>query len=116
MAKFLIRWQINSKYCPPTPQERENLELATLEEDYANFKAAHEAGTMIDTGRFVDRSGGYSITQAPSEEVVFAELQKAREKWGPIVNFDVKEVLTIEEALESARNVVERRKAAESQK
>jgi uncharacterized protein YciI len=112
MPKFLIRWQINTKYCPPTPEERENLELATLEEDYASLKAARAAGIMMDTGRFVDRSGGYTVTEAPSEEAVFVELQKARQKWGLQVNFDVKQVLTVEEALEAARQVVEKRKAA----
>jgi uncharacterized protein YciI len=112
MPKFLIRWQINTKYSPPTPEEREKLELATLEEDYANLKAARAAGIMMDSGRFADRSGGYTVSEAPSEEAVFAGLQKARQKLGPLVNFDVKQVLTVEEALEAARQVVERRKAA----
>jgi uncharacterized protein YciI len=112
MPKFLIRWQTNTKYCPPTVEEREKLELATLEEDYANLKAARAAGLMIDSGRYVDRSGGYLISEAPSEEVVFADLQKWRQKWGPLVNFDVKQVISVEEALEAARQVVEKRKAA----
>ena len=108
LAKFLVRWQTDTKYCPPTPEERENLELATLEADYAALKA----GQIMDAGRYLDRTGGYSICQAPSEEAMFASLQGWTQKWGPLVKFDVKQVLTIEEALESARQVVERRKAA----
>jgi hypothetical protein len=89
-------------------EEREKLELAMLEEDYASLKA----GFSKDWGRYLDRSGGYVISEAPSEEAMFASLQMWREKWGPLVNFDVRQVVTIEEALEAARQVVEKRKAA----
>ena len=108
MPKFLIRWQNDTKYCPPTPEEREKLELATLEADYAALKARQ----IMDTGRYLDRTGGYSICEAPSEEAMFAFLQSWTQKWGPLVKFDVKQVLTVEEALESARQVLEKRKAA----
>ena len=108
MPKFLVRWQTDTKYCPPTPEEREKLEIATLEADYAALKA----GSIKDAGRYLDRTGGYSICEAPSEEALFASLQSWTQKWGPLVKFDVKQVLSIEEALESARQVVERRKAA----
>ena len=111
MPKFLIRWQTDTKYCPPTPEEREKLELATLEADYAALRA----GEIMDAGRYVDRTGGYSICEAPSEEAMFASLQGWTQKFGPLVKFDVKQVLTIEEALKSAREVVERRKAASQQ-
>ena len=108
MLKFIIKWQNNTKNCPPSPEQREKLELALLEQDYASLKA----GLTKDWGRYLDRSGGYSICEAPSEEAVFASLQQWREKWGPLVDFEVRQVVTIEEALESARQVVEKRKAA----
>ena len=107
MPKFIIRWQTSTKYCPPTPEEREKLELAMLEQDYAAVKA----GITKDWGRYLDRSGGYSICEAPSEADVFASLQLWRQKWGPLADFDVRQVISVEEALESAREVVERRKA-----
>ena len=108
MPKFLIRWQNDTKFCPPTEEEREKLELALLEQDYASVKA----GFTKDWGRFLDRSGGYVISEAPSEEAVFAMLNQWRQKWGPLANFDVRQVTPIEEALESARQIVEKRKAA----
>jgi Domain of unknown function (DUF3303) len=108
MPKFLVRWQTDTKYCPPTPEEREKLELATLEADYAALKA----GQIMDAGRYLDRTGGYSISEAPSEEAMFAALQSWTQKFGPLVKFEVRQVLTIEEALESARQVIERRKAS----
>ncbi len=108
MPKFIIRYKTSTQYCPPTPEEREKLELALLEADYAALKA----GIIKDWGRYLDRSGGYSICEAPSEADVFASLEQWRQKWGPLADFDVREVMTIEEALESARQVVEKRKSA----
>jgi hypothetical protein len=108
MLKFIIRWQNNTKYCPPTEEEREKYELPSLEETYAGI----QAGLTKDRGRYLDRSGGYSICEAPSEADVFAALQK----WRPNIDFDVRQVVPIEEALELAKQAVEKRKAGVTSK
>jgi len=100
MPKFYVRWRVNPKRPFKTAEELEKFVLHMLEE----VKAELQGGLAKDWGICVDGSGGYLIYEAPSEADLFASLHK----WMSHVDVDVRQVLTVEQAIES-------RKAAASQ-
>ena len=63
-------------------------------------KADLEAGIMKDWGSFIDGSGGYCIYEAPSEADIFSSLHR----WAPHVDFDARQVLTVEQLLEARKS------------
>jgi hypothetical protein len=95
MIKFYVRWRINPKATFKTADERGKFLLLLLE----GVKADMQAGLIKDCGICIDGSGGYSIYEAPSEAEVFASLRR----WMPHVVFDARQVLTVEQLLESGK-------------
>jgi hypothetical protein len=95
MLKFYVRWRINPKQPIKTAEELEELELLMLERVKANL----QAGGLKDWGICVDGSGGYSVFEVASEAELFAYLRQSM----PYVDFDVRQVLTVEQAIESRR-------------
>jgi hypothetical protein len=91
---------MNPKEKFKTGEELERFVLRMLE----GVKADLQAGVMKDWGICADGSGGYLVYEVPSEADLFASVRK----YMPHVDFDVRQVLTIEQAIES-------RKAAASQ-
>ena len=81
-----------------TAEEREKFVLRVL--DWV--KVELQAGIMKDWGSCVDGSGGYCIYEVPSEADVFAYLRR----WRPHIDFDARQVLTIEQLLESREGAV----------
>jgi len=98
--KFYVRWRMNPKRPFKNAEELEKLVLHMLE----GVKADLQAGVMKDWGMSVDGSGGYLVYEVASEADLFASVRK----YMPHVDFDVRQVLTIEQAIAS-------RKAAASQ-
>jgi hypothetical protein len=92
MPKFLVRWGMSPKECFKTAEERRKFEVEVFKETMAQL----QAGFMKDWGGYADGSGGYFIYESPSEADVFASLRR----WMPQINFEVREVLTIEQFLE----------------
>jgi hypothetical protein len=64
-------------------------------------KAELQAGWMKDWGICVDGSGGYLIQEVPSEAKLFEHLDRYRS----YIDLEVKQVLTIEQAIESRKQV-----------
>ena len=95
MLKFYVRWRPNPKETFKTAEEREKLFLLLLE----GVKADMQAGAIKDWGSCIDGSGGYTIYEVPSEANVFASLRR----WMPHVDFDVRQVLSVEQLLESRK-------------
>jgi hypothetical protein len=95
MPKFYVRWRMNPKETFKTAEERGK--FVTLLLDWV--KADLQAGIMKDWGSCIDGSGGYCIYEAPSEADVFASLHR----WMPQVDFDARQVLTVEQLLESRK-------------
>jgi hypothetical protein len=95
MLKFYVRWRPSPKETFRTAEERGKFVLLLLE----GVKADMEAGVIKDWGSCIDGSGGYSIYEVPSEADVFAYLRR----WMLHVDFDVRQVLTVEQLLESRK-------------
>jgi hypothetical protein len=72
-------------------EELEKYVLRMLE----GVKADLQAGLAKDWGFCVDGSGGYCIFEVASEADLFASVRK----YMPHLNFDVRQVLTIEQAI-----------------
>ena len=83
---------MNPKECFKTAEERAKFEVQVLSET----KAQLQSGFMKDWGGYADGSGGYFIYESPGEMDVFAALRR----WMPQINFEVREVLTIEQFVE----------------
>lgn len=95
MPKFYVRWRMNPKETFKTAEERGKFLLHVLE----GVKADMQAGLIKDWGSCIDGAGGYSIYEVVSEAALFASLRK----WMPQVVFDVRQVLTVEQVLESRK-------------
>jgi len=98
VLKFYVRWRPNLKEKFKSAEEREKFVLLMLE----GVKADLQAGVMKDWGTCIDGSGGYCIYEVPSEADVFAYLRR----WRPHIDFDARQVLTIEQLLESREGAV----------
>jgi hypothetical protein len=61
------------------------------------FKADMQAGVIKDFGICMEGCSGYIIFEEANETNLFAHLRK----WQPYVNFDAKQVQTIDEAIKS---------------
>ena len=92
MPKFLVRWHMNPKESFKDAEERRKFEVQVM----SATKAALLAGLMKDWGGYADGNGGYFIYESPSEADVFAAIRI----WMPQMNFEVREVLTIEQLIE----------------
>ena len=95
MPKFYVRWRMNPKETFKTAEERGKFVALLLD----GVKADLQAGVMKDWGSCIDGSGGHCIYEAPSEADVFASLHR----WMPHVDFDARQVLTVEQLLESRK-------------
>jgi hypothetical protein len=88
---------MNPKECSfKTAEERAKFEMQVMKETMAQL----QAGLMKDWGGYADGSGGYFIFESPSEAELFASLRR----WMPQIEFDVREVLTVEQFLELRRS------------
>jgi hypothetical protein len=88
---------MNPKETFKTPEERGKSVMVMLD----GVKADIQAGMIKDWGNCIDGSGGYSIYEVPSEADVFASLHR----WIPHVDFDVRQVLTVEQLIEARKGV-----------
>lgn len=95
MPKFFVRWRMNPKETFKTAEERGKFVAEFID----GAKADLHEGIMKDWGSFIDGSGGYGIYEAPSEADVFASLRR----WMPQMDFDARQVLTVEQLLEARK-------------
>jgi hypothetical protein len=86
---------MNPKETFKTAEERGKFVAEVLD----GAKADLHAGIMKDWGSFIDGSGGYCIYESPSEADVFASLHR----WIPQMDFDARQVLTVEQLLEARK-------------
>lgn len=93
MPKFLIKWKINPKMMPTSPEEWMEL-LQSMNE---RIKALLDSGMIVDWGEYWDGSGGYAISEGDDVANLYASLMQ----WWPYVGFDAKPVLTIDQVIKS---------------
>ena len=92
MLKYFVRWRMNPKEVFKTPEEREKFMMLLL----GQVNAEKQTGMIKDWGVFVDGSGGFLVCEVQNEADVFSSLHK----YAPHVEFDVRQVYTIEQLLE----------------
>ncbi len=100
MLKFYVRWRANPKFCPKSAEEQERIRLPMLKTVKADFQVC----AIKDWGRCIDGSGGYTIWEMPSEADLFASLKK----YQPYLEFDVRQVITVEQAIEYSEQALEK--------
>jgi hypothetical protein len=93
LSRFYVRFSPNPKHPFKTPEERAKQVPLIL----GMFKADMQAGVIKDFGICMEGCSGYIISEEAIEADLFANLSK----WQPYVNFEVKQVQTIDEAITS---------------
>jgi hypothetical protein len=95
MTKFLMSWELKQEAIPEDPADAAKLWLAQLD----MIKDQIKAGTTADWGLFPGEMAGYSISGDTTEE----DLNTTLLQWTPYVNFEVKAVLTPDQAIASIK-------------
>jgi hypothetical protein len=90
MTKFYIKWHVNTMYIPVNPEERIKNSVRLLE----MVRADLQSGILKEWGMFNDNSGGYAIAETDEKTLHTAIL-----KWIPYTTFDIKTVLTVDQAI-----------------
>ena len=98
MAKFYVKWSLNPL---ATPTDREEMVKAWLQ-GLELVKADMKTGKIIDFGACPDGTGGYAIREEETAEALYAALLK----WVPLVSFDAKPVMTVDQTIESIKKAV----------
>lgn len=98
MARYYVKWEMKPQMTPTTPEETLKLLLSLLE----MTKQGMQAGIIKDWGCVPGEPCGYSIIEQPSE----VEFGTDSLKWMPYVNFEVKPVLTVDQAIESFKKAI----------
>jgi hypothetical protein len=94
-----MRWELNPAALPEDPEDRAKLWLAQLD----MIKEQMKAGITTDWGVCTGEYCGYSVSGDTTEE----ELNTILLKWTPYVKFDVKAVLTPDQAIASIKKAME---------
>ncbi len=95
MPKYYVKWEMKPQMAPPAPEETFKLLLSLLE----MTKQDMQAGKVKDWGVVPGESCGYSVVERPSE----LDFATDSLKWMRYVNFEVKPVLTVDQAIESIK-------------
>lgn len=98
MPKYFMTWEVDPSRAPIDSKERAILWSNMLD----MVKQQIKDGTTIDWGAFVGEGMGYSVAEE-SEIGVFRTLQK----YYPFVNFEVHQVMTVDEVLEALKPMIE---------
>lgn len=98
MAKFYIKWRLESTKIPVNAEERTRGHLSMLE----MVKADMKTGATKDWGCAAGGDFGYSISEAANEAELFTGLIK----YVPYVHFEVVPVLTVDQTIESINKAV----------
>jgi len=94
-----MTWELTTAALPDDPEDRAKLWLAQLD----MIKEQMKAGITTDWGLCPGELCGYSVSGDTTEE----ELNTILLKWTPYVKFDVKAVLTPDQAIASIKKAME---------
>ena len=98
MGKYLVTWEADMSRFPADLKERAGMVFSLA----GMTKQLIEEGKTSDWGIFIQGTAGYSIREGDSLEL-FQDLQK----FSPYINFDVQEVLSVDNVLEAAKAMME---------
>ena len=94
MAKYLALWEMNLNAMPANPAER----AAAIARMSEMTKKALDEGRIKDWGIFPGGNAGYGLSEGTGVEALTRALQ-----FSPYVKFEVKQVLSIAEAIEAIK-------------
>lgn len=92
MAKYLLLWELDTSRIPEDPGARKE-QWRTLQDA---VQRQLQSGQMEDWGLCVGETTGYCVIEGTERDV-----GKVTSGYVPYVNFDVKQVTTIQQAIEN---------------
>ena len=93
MSKYLVYWELNDSNLPSDPKERATIGIKLDQ----MVKQEINEGKVNDWGVFIDGDSGYAVMEGNS-----ADLYEDFYRYKPYINFEVNEVLSIDQALKTA--------------
>lgn len=97
MSKYLITWEADESIWPTDPKEQGALASKLGE----MVKQSMKEGKTSDWGIFVGGDKGYSVGEGNA-----VNLYKDLQRYHPYINFNVQEVLSIDEVLEVMKSMM----------
>ena len=97
MAKYFMTWEVNQSLMPTDPKEL----AATVIKMGEMVKQGMKEGRTTDWGIFVDGAKGYSVGEASA-----LDLYKNLQMYAPYIKFNVQEVLSIDDVLETFKSMM----------
>ena len=92
MAKYVTLWKLVEHRMSAKPEERIAGTLALIDMVNSDFKG----GMLKEWGAFVGENRGYAVIEGTAQEVTQFLM-----KYGPYVNFQVRQLLSIEQVEEN---------------
>ena len=98
MSKYLITWEADESIWPTDLKEQGALagKLGEM------VKQSMKEGKTSDWGIFVGGDRGYSVGEGKA-----VDLYRDLQRYHPYINFNVQEVLSIDEVLEAMKSMME---------
>ncbi len=93
MAKYILHWEIDTTRTPDDPKVRKG-QWRTLQDMVVKQL---ETGVIKDWGEYVGQLNGYCIMEGTEMDVM-----KLATIYIPFASFDVKQVISIQQAIENA--------------
>ena len=98
MPKYFMTWEVDPNRAPINPKERGAMWTGMVE----LIKQDMKEGKISDWGSFVGEGRGYSIG-----EQSLLDLSKDLQRFYPYVNFQVHQVMSIDEVAELSKSLME---------
>jgi len=97
MSKYLITWEADESIWPADLKEQGALASKLGE----MVKQSMKEGKTLDWGIFIGGDKGYSVGEGNA-----VDLYKDLQRYHPYINFNVQEVLSIDEVLEVMKSMM----------
>ena len=98
MAKYLITWESDMSRVSTDPQEQAAMSMKMME----MTKEILKEGKLLDWGVFLGGFKGYAIGQGSASEMAIGMA-----RFAPYINFDVQEVLSVDEMMEAMKSMAQ---------
>ena len=98
MPKYFMSWEVDPSRVPIDSKERAILWSGMLE----MVKQQIKEGTTKDWGAFIGEGRGYAVGEQSEIDVV-----RTLQKYYPFVDFEVNQVITVDEMLEALKPMIE---------
>ncbi|MGV7223576.1 MAG: DUF3303 domain-containing protein [Nitrospinales bacterium] len=97
MGKYILHWEVDTAKTPEDTKERQE-QWSLFQQTVAQQMESNE---IKEWGEYVGEVNGYSIMEGSE-----VDIQKLVALWVPFVKFNVKPVMTIEQAMEATKAMI----------